>query len=101
MTNNFEFNRVTFGLPVESFRIDAYISLEERLPVVTEYILRLIRICNAVSLAALRDYFGFSDSEMLTVTGSLIRQGLLIVEDDQAKLSRFACEKFDAVSDEY
>lgn len=26
-----EFNRVTFGLPVETFRVDAYIALEERL----------------------------------------------------------------------
>jgi len=101
MSNNLAFNRVTFGLPVESFRVEAYISLEERLPVVTEYVLRLIRICNAVSLAALREYFGFSDSEMLAVTESLLRQGLLIVEDDQAKLSRFAREKFDAVGDEH
>jgi len=31
-----EFNRVTFGLPVESFRVQAHIALEERLPVVTE-----------------------------------------------------------------
>jgi len=101
MSNNLAFNRVTFGLPVESFRVEAYISLEERLPVVTEYVLRLIRICNAVPLAELREYFGFSDSEMLAVTESLIRQGLLTVEDDQAKLSRFAREKFDAVGDEH
>jgi hypothetical protein len=32
------FNHVTFGLPVETFRISAYIALEERLPVVTEYV---------------------------------------------------------------
>lgn len=31
-----EFNRVSFGLPVETFRVDAYIALEERLPVVTD-----------------------------------------------------------------
>ena len=61
MSNNLAFNRVTFGLPVESFRVEAYISLEERLPVVTEYVLRLIRICNAIPLTALREYFGFSD----------------------------------------
>lgn len=35
MKTALEFNRVTFGLPVETFRVEAYISLEVRLPVVT------------------------------------------------------------------
>ena len=101
MNHNIEFNRVTFGLPVESFRVEASIALEERLPIVTEQVLRLIRSCNAVPVAAVRDYFGFSDSEMRAVTDSLIRQGLLVIEEDQAKLSDFAREKFDAVGDEH
>src|SRR5665811_386381 len=98
---NIEFNRVTFGLPVESFRIEAYIALEERLPVVTEYVLRLVRICNQVPLAGLRNYFGFSDAEVLAVTESLVKQGLLEVDDEYARLSLFARNKFDEVGDEH
>jgi len=90
-----EFNRVTFGLPVETFRVEAYIALEERLPVVTEFVLRLLRICGQVPLAAFRDYFGFSDGEALAVVESLSRQGLLEVFDDEMQLSRFAIERFE------
>jgi hypothetical protein len=64
-TDSFEFNRITFGVPIETYRVDAFITRDERLPVVTEYILRLLKICNSLSLSALRDYFGFSDGEAL------------------------------------
>lgn len=90
-----EFNRVTFGLPVETFRVDAYIALEERLPVVTEFVLRLLRICGSVNLTAFRNYFGFSNSEALAVIDSLVRQGLLEVFDEEVQLSRFAIERFE------
>lgn len=90
-----EFNRVTFGLPVETFRVDAYIALEERLPVVTEFVLRLLRICGAVNLSAFRNYFGFTNSEAVAVIDSLVRQGLLEVVDEDVHLSRFAVERFE------
>lgn len=90
-----EFNRVTFGLPVETFRVDAYIALEERLPVVTEFVLRLLRICGSVNLTAFRNYFGFTNSEALAVIDSLVRQGLLEVVEEDVHLSRFAVERFE------
>mgnify|MGYP000058181160 CR=1 FL=1 len=90
-----EFNRVTFGLPVETFRVDAYIALEERLPVVTEFVLRLLRICGSVNLTALRNYFGFTNSEAVAVIDSLVRQGLLEAVEEDVHLSRFAIERFE------
>lgn len=96
-----EFNRVTFGLPVETFRVDAYIALEERLPVVTEFVLRLLRICGAVSLSAFRNYFGFTNSEAIAVIDSLVRQGLLEVVDEDVHLSRFAVERFEESGGEH
>lgn len=95
MTVQGEFNRVTFGLPIETFRVEAYIALDERLPVVTEFVLRLLRVCGKVSMSALRDYFGFSDSEALTVMESLSRQGLIDLVEDDIQLSLFAMERFD------
>jgi hypothetical protein len=97
----FEFNRITFGLPIESYRVDAYITRDERLPVVTEYVLRLLKICNSLSLAALRDYFGFSDGETLSVIDSLKRQGLIETSGESIVLSNFALEKFEASGDDY
>ena len=100
-TDSFEFNRITFGLPIESYRVDAFITRDERLPVVTEYVLRLLKICNSLSLGALRDYFGFSDGETLSVIDSLKRQGLIEASDESIVLSNFALEKFEASGDEY
>lgn len=96
MSVQIEFNRVTFGLPVETFRVDAYIALEERLPVVTEFVLRLLRICGSINLTAFRNYFGFSNSEALAVIDSLVRQGLIEVVEEDVCLSRFAIERFEA-----
>ena len=51
------FNRITFALPVQPFKVTAFISTQERLPAVTEFVLRLLHTCGRVSLAAFRDYF--------------------------------------------
>ncbi|HQR47851.1 MAG TPA: hypothetical protein PL152_00870 [Steroidobacteraceae bacterium] len=64
---SYEFNRATFGLPVESYRVDSFITKGERLPVVTEFVLRLLRICGPITVPAFRDYFGFSEAESLSV----------------------------------
>lgn len=101
MTAPLEFNRVTFGLPVETFRVDAYIALEERLPVVTEFILRLLRVCGHVPVTSLRTYFGFSNGEALAVLESLSRQGLLEVIDEEAQLTQYALEKFEAAGGDH
>lgn len=95
MTSVYEFNTVTFGLPTETFRVKAYVALEERLPIVTEFVLRLLRICRHMPLSGLRSYFGFSDAEALAVVESLSRQGLIELFDDQVQLSQFATERFD------
>jgi hypothetical protein len=101
MSPSFEFNRVTFGLPVETFRVEAYIALEERLPVVTEFVLRLLKICTHVPLWTLRDYFGFTDGETLAIVESLLRQGLIEVLDDEAHLSSYTLECFAKTGGEY
>lgn len=95
------FNRVTFGLPVETFRVEAYIALDERLPVVTEFVLRLLRVCGQVSMAAFRDYFGFTDGEALAVIESLSRQGLVELYEDEIQLSLFSIERFEESGGDY
>ncbi|MDO3535956.1 hypothetical protein [Ralstonia pseudosolanacearum] len=95
MTIQAEFNRVTFGLPIETFRVEAYIALDERLPVVTEFVLRLLRVCGRVPMPALRNYFGFTDGEALSVVESLSRQGLIELVEEDIQLSLFAIERFE------
>lgn len=101
MSESTEFNRVTFGLPVETFRISAHIALDERLPIVTEFVLRMLRICGHASLADLRDYFGFKDSEALSLIESLSRQGLIALQNEEVRLTPFANERFDEAGGEH
>jgi hypothetical protein len=97
-----EFNKVTFGLPVEKYRIEAYITKDERLPVVTEYVLRLLRVCGSVTLSGLRNFFGFTDAEVLAVVESLTRQGLIEVLSEDLRLTSYANERFEqSSSDDY
>lgn len=99
---SFDFNHVSFGLPVESYRVDAYVTDDERLPVVTEYVLRLLRVCGGTTLVAMRGYFGLTNSEALAVVESLNRQGLVTILGDELSLSDYASERFDeSSSDDY
>lgn len=97
----YEFNRATFGLPVESYRVDSFITKGERLPVVTEFVLRLLRICGPITVPAFRDYFGFSEAESLAVAESLSRQGLVVLHDEHLDLSPYAVERFDESAEDY
>lgn len=101
MSTLVDFNRVTYGLPVETFRISAHIALEERLPVVTEFVLRLLRICGKTNLSDIRSYFGFTDSETLSLIESLVRQGLIELQEEEACLTAFAIERFDEAGGDY
>jgi len=98
--DQFSFNRVTFALPVQHFKVTAFISTQERLPAVTEFVLRLLHTCQRVSLAAFRDYFGFSEAESLSVIESLDRQGYLTVSDDELMLSEDMRQRFEASPDD-
>ena len=94
------FNRVTFALPVQPFKVTAFISTQERLPAVTEFVLRLLHTCERVSLAAFRDYFGFSEAEALSVIESLSRQGYLVLSDDELSLGEEMRQRFEVSPDD-
>jgi len=99
-TDSIPFNRVTFALPVQPFKVTAFISMQERLPAVTEFVLRLLHTCGQVSLPALREYFGFSEAEALSVIESLDRQGYLKLSEDQLTLSDEMKQRFETSPDD-
>lgn len=98
--DNIPFNRITFALPVQPFKVTAFISTQERLPAVTEFVLRLLNTCGQVSLAAFRDYFGFSEAEALSVIESLDRQGHVTLSEDQLTLSEEMRQRFETSPDD-
>ena len=94
------FNRVTYALPVQPFKVTAFISTQERLPAVTEFVLRLLHTCGRVSLGAFRDYFGFTEAEALSVLESLNRQGYVTLSDDELTLSEEMRQRFEVSPDD-
>jgi len=94
------FNRITFALPVQPFKVTAFISTQERLPAVTEFVLRLLHTCGRVSLTGFRDYFGFSEAEALSVIESLDRQGYVAMSEDQLTLSEEMRLRFESSPDD-
>ncbi|MBL8356963.1 MAG: hypothetical protein JNM01_19295 [Delftia acidovorans] len=94
------FNRITFALPVQPFKVTAFISTQERLPAVTEFVLRLLHTCGRVSLAAFREYFGFSEAEALSVIESLDRQGYVTLAEDELTLSEEMRQRFETSPDD-
>jgi hypothetical protein len=96
-----EFNQVSFQLPLETFGVNAYITQEERMPVVTEYVLRLLRICGRLPTSSFQRYFGFSTAEVQAVLESMSRQGLVELTLEGVALSRYAEAQFDASHEDY
>lgn len=95
------FNRVTFHVPAERFVVRALITREERLPVVTEYVLRAVRTCRSLSVEGLKGFFGFSDHETQAVVSAMVQQGLLEFSGSSVALTAHANAQFHSADDEY
>jgi len=95
-----EFNVVAFGLPGQTFEIDSHVTAEERLPVVTEFAVRLIHLCGGITRANFQAYFGLTDVEAASLIDGLISQHLVQTDDDLITTTAYAEEKFAASSDD-
>src|SRR5919198_1330694 len=95
-----EFNRITFALPGCQFVINASVTVNERLPKVTEFVLRLIRLCDGLEPEQIRAYFGLTPKETKIVLEALMDERLIRLEERLVKLTRYAAEKFDETDDE-
>lgn len=85
---------LTFGLPAQRFGITCAISLEETLPVVNEFAIRMIQTCGSLRPAQLQSFFGFSDRETTIVIRGLLEEKLIRWEDEQLALTSYALSKF-------
>lgn len=75
-----------FNIPCRRFLITANVTRDRRLPVVDEFVLRALKLCESIALKRIGGYFGFSTAETATVIGDLVDRGLVIVEGDAASL---------------
>jgi hypothetical protein len=83
-----------FNVPCRRFLITANISRDKRLPVVDEFFLRALKLCERVPVRRLGRYFGFSEAETEIVTADLVARGLIDVQGDTAALHPSAQELF-------
>jgi hypothetical protein len=99
--HKFLINQITYSLPCQSFEIDYAFTKQERLPIVTEFVIRLIYVCNTVLISQIQEYFGFSLKETEVLVQNLISERLVSFNfDDELELTEYAKSKFAESSDE-
>ncbi|MCU6237967.1 hypothetical protein KWH75_12940 [Morganella morganii] len=89
-----QLNKVCFGLPMKSFFMDYTVSKKRELPVVKEFVIRLIYSLTSTSLETIQDYFGFTSKEMLAIVDDLQEENLIVWEAGKIKLTYYAMSKF-------
>lgn len=91
---NFPLNTMTFALPARQFEISASVTVNETLPKVNEFVLRLIKVCREIEGEEIASYFGFSAKETRLVLDALRDQSLIQMEGEVIRLTEYAESKF-------
>lgn len=88
-------NEVIFSLPCKTFFVDYSVSKKRTLPVVKEFVIRYIFTLESVSASTLTTFFGFNSHELVNVLEDLKEESLIVWEDDEIRLSRYALDRFE------
>lgn len=88
-----------FNVPCREFVISAQITRDRRIPMVDEYVLRVLNACESVSSSRLMRFFGFSASEIQIVLADLQARSLVSVDANNVTLHPAAKEMFRIAGD--
>ena len=100
MSNEFDLSKAltvrTFGfnVPCRQFLINAQVSRDRRMPIVDEFILRALFICDRVPAKRLAGFFGFNAGELEVVLRDLQNRNLVIIADEYVQLTVSAKDMF-------
>ncbi|MFB2824127.1 hypothetical protein [Aeromonas veronii] len=89
-----QLSKVCYGLPMKSFFMDYTVSKKRELPVVKEFVIRLIYSLSSTNLDTIQDYFGLTSKEMLAIIDDLQEENLVEWEGGKIKLTYYAMSKF-------
>jgi hypothetical protein len=89
-----DFCEITFAVPAQQFGITCSLSTEEALPVVTEFALRVVHVCEAMTPKQLEEYFGFGQAEIAAVVHTLLSERLVAWVEDSLELTPYARARF-------
>lgn len=85
-----------FNIPCREFVINAQVSRDKRMPMVDEFVLRAIHLCERVTPARLAAFFGLDLQELEIVLSDLQTRGLILAEENELLLHPSASELFRA-----
>lgn len=85
---------VGFRIPCRRFSFVLNVSRDRRLPLVDEFVLRLLRMFERIPVQRMRMFFGFSAREMEIVLSDLAARGHVLLEGEFASLQPAADELF-------
>lgn len=83
-----------FNVPCRQFIIEAQVTRDRRMPMVDEFALRVLKLCEKVSIARLIAFFGFSQLEMQVVLADLQARSLVVLDENSVRLHPSANEMF-------
>lgn len=75
-------NTFGFNVPCRRFLITVNVTRDRRMPLVDEFYLRVLKLCERAPVRRLGAYFGFSQSEMDVVTNDLAARSLIELDGD-------------------
>lgn len=103
--NDFDFSEPTqvssfgFNVPCREFFIAAQVTRDKRMPMVDEFALRALNLCESVSVSRLARFFGFSQTEIEIVLADLQARTLITLEGNEVSLHSTAKELFRTAGD--
>lgn len=97
--NRFEVDAIDFQISCRRFTIRATITRDRQLPVVDEFVLRLLGILDRMPVARMRAWFGFSEAEIETVLVDMGRRALIELDGDDVALAPAGRDLFRAGPD--
>lgn len=87
-------SQIDFLIPARKLLVDYSYTEQRQLPLISEYILRLVYIMDRLSVTELESYLGLSSYESDIVLRQLHGQGLIDINDHGIRLSEYSYRRF-------
>jgi hypothetical protein len=94
-----EIDAVDFQVSCRRFMIRATVTRDRQLPVVDEFVLRLLAVLDRMPVARMRSWFGFSETEIETVLLDMGRRKYVEFDGDDVLLAPAGRDLFRATGD--
>ncbi|MBY5436502.1 hypothetical protein [Rhizobium leguminosarum] len=88
-----------FNVPCRRFLIRANVTKDRRLPVVDEFVLRLLKISEQLSVRRIATFLGLTEAEAEAVLADLVSAGLIVIKEDAVELHPSAHAHFRGAED--